>query len=217
MRLFFANYAGVAGSGRYKSKVLEKTQCGYLYLDGFFVPDDKRIPSMPTKIAKITDGTSKTLAVGERTYLFTDWMTGIYWATSPSPLKICTEAGKNVAYPINSNVSQIGYYVGDSGAPTGGPFNLHLNDLFFGSYHPAAHGSSLPTAASIGSPIRSSSPSIKTWPRSPAAKLTIGRISYGTGCCRQFARRCLQQNRLFVHQVTNRAVNPVRVGRPDIA
>jgi prepilin-type N-terminal cleavage/methylation domain-containing protein/prepilin-type processing-associated H-X9-DG protein len=132
--LKFSNYSGVAGAGRYKRKVLEKAACGDIYFDGFFVPDDKRLGLSPTSIAKISDGTSKSLAVGERTYLFTDWMTGAFWSGTP-PTMICTEAAKNIVYRINSDVAQIGYYVGDSDAPTGGPFKLLLNDLFFGSYH----------------------------------------------------------------------------------
>jgi prepilin-type N-terminal cleavage/methylation domain-containing protein/prepilin-type processing-associated H-X9-DG protein len=130
-----SNYAGVAGAGRYKRKVLEKTLCGDIYLDGMFVPDDKRLGWSPNSMSKITDGTSKTLAVGERTYVFWDWMSGATWSGAP-PTKICTEAAKNVVYPINADVTQIGYYVADSNAPTGGPFKLLLNDLFFGSYHP---------------------------------------------------------------------------------
>ena len=132
-----SNYDGVAGSGRVKSKVLEKTQCGDLYLDGVLVPDDKRIPSAPTNVAKITDGTSKTLAVGERIYLFDDWMTGIFWALSPAPMKICSEASKNIVYTPNSDVGQIGYYVGDSDAPTGGPFKLLATNSSLAAIIPA--------------------------------------------------------------------------------
>jgi prepilin-type N-terminal cleavage/methylation domain-containing protein/prepilin-type processing-associated H-X9-DG protein len=132
--LVMSHYAGVAGAGT-KSLTLEHTACGDIFLDGFLVPEDKRLGLRPTTIRKITDGTSKTLAIGERTYLFGDWMTGIKWSGSP-PNKICTEAAKNIVYPINSSVAQIGYYVGDADAPSGGPFKLLLNNLFFGSYHP---------------------------------------------------------------------------------
>jgi prepilin-type processing-associated H-X9-DG protein len=87
----------------------------------------------PTSIRKITDGTSKTLAVGERTYVpLEDWMTGIMCGL---PSMICTEAAKNIFHPINSNPAQIGYSRRDPDAPTGGA-TLPLNHLFFGSHHP---------------------------------------------------------------------------------
>ena len=132
-----SNYAGVTGAGRIKRLVLEKTLCGDLYLDGFFVPDDNvlNLGLHATKFAKIVDGASKSLAVGERTYEFSDWMNGITWKGLP-PIRVCSGAAKNIAYPINADVTQIGYYKADSTAPTGGPFNLLLNDLFFGSSHP---------------------------------------------------------------------------------
>jgi prepilin-type N-terminal cleavage/methylation domain-containing protein/prepilin-type processing-associated H-X9-DG protein len=130
-----SSYAGVAGAGT-KRLTLEKSQCGDLYIDGFFVPEGSHRAAglTATKISKITDGTSKTLAVGERTYVFWNWMRGAYWDGTPLE-QICTEATKNIVYPINSNVGQIGYYVGDTEAPSGGPFKLLLNDLFFGSFH----------------------------------------------------------------------------------
>jgi prepilin-type N-terminal cleavage/methylation domain-containing protein/prepilin-type processing-associated H-X9-DG protein len=133
--LKISHYAGVGGTLRGKRLVLEKSECGDLYLDGFFVPADKRLGLRPTRDSDIADGMSKTLAVGERTYVFWDWMRGADWSGIP-PSRVCTEASKNIVYPINSDVKQIGYYVGDSEAPTGGPFKLLLNDLFFGSYHP---------------------------------------------------------------------------------
>jgi prepilin-type N-terminal cleavage/methylation domain-containing protein/prepilin-type processing-associated H-X9-DG protein len=129
-----SNYAGVAGAGRIRRKVLEKSLCGDIFLDGFFVPEEKRLSWSPTSITKITDGTAKSLAVGERTYIFWNWMDGAYWTGAPN--KICTEAAKNVAYPLNSDVQQLGYYFADPNAPTGGPFKLLLNDLFFASNHP---------------------------------------------------------------------------------
>jgi prepilin-type N-terminal cleavage/methylation domain-containing protein/prepilin-type processing-associated H-X9-DG protein len=131
-----SHYAGVTGAGLKRQKLAPK-DCGDLYTDGVFVPDGKRLnlPLAPTKIEKITDGTSKTMAVGERTYIFWDWMRGAFWNGLP-PNQICTEAAKNVAYPINSDVRVIGYYVADPNAPPTGPFTLLLNDLFFGSYHP---------------------------------------------------------------------------------
>jgi prepilin-type N-terminal cleavage/methylation domain-containing protein/prepilin-type processing-associated H-X9-DG protein len=125
-----SHYAGVAGAGTKRYPL--SSPCGDIYLDGVFVPEDKRFNWTPTSIKKIVDGTSKCLAVGERTYIFWDWMRGIEWSGAPA---ICNEAAKNIAYPINSDVSQIGYYHGDNDAPSGGPFKLALNDLFFASNH----------------------------------------------------------------------------------
>jgi prepilin-type N-terminal cleavage/methylation domain-containing protein/prepilin-type processing-associated H-X9-DG protein len=133
--LVHSHYAGVAGAGT-KRKVLENAACGDIFLDGVLVPKDKRLGLSPTSIRKITDGTSKTLAVGERIYIpREDWMAGIFWNGLP-PNMICSYAAKNIVYPINSSVSTLGYLNGDPDAPTGGPFNLLRNDLFFGSHHP---------------------------------------------------------------------------------
>jgi prepilin-type N-terminal cleavage/methylation domain-containing protein len=130
------NYAGVAGAGRNNKRlVLETVACGDVYLDGFFVIEDKRLGLKATRIAKITDGTSKSLAVGERTYVFWDWMSGADWFGEP-PMMICTEAAKNVTYPINADVGKLGYYIGDPNAPAGASLTMLLNDLFFGSFHP---------------------------------------------------------------------------------
>jgi prepilin-type N-terminal cleavage/methylation domain-containing protein/prepilin-type processing-associated H-X9-DG protein len=132
-----SHYAGVAGSFTGpKNLVLELTACGVPYIDGFFVPEDRRLGLAPTSMRKFNDGTSKTLAVGERTYIpREDWVTGIFWNGNP-PNMICSYAAKNIVYPINSSVSSLGYLNGDPDAPTGGPFNLARNDLFFGSHHP---------------------------------------------------------------------------------
>ena len=75
------------------------------------------------------------MAIGERTYIIDDWMTGAYWVTSPST-QICGAATKNVRYPINADVNQFGYYVGDGDAPSTAQFKVTYNDLFYGSYHP---------------------------------------------------------------------------------
>jgi prepilin-type processing-associated H-X9-DG protein len=133
-----SNYAGVGGTPlapANKRRVLEKMECGDLFFDGMFVPEFPPLGWRPTRDSKITDGMAKTLAVGDRTYVFKDWFLGSERTGWP-PTRICTDAAKNVSHPINSSLQQIGYYKGDTQAPTGGPFNLLLNDLFFGSHHP---------------------------------------------------------------------------------
>jgi prepilin-type N-terminal cleavage/methylation domain-containing protein/prepilin-type processing-associated H-X9-DG protein len=130
-----SHYCGVAGPGRNsKRKVLNHARFGDIHLDGFFVPEYRFFNWSPTTIAKITDGTSKTLAVGERTYIFWGWMDGIKFESTPNHA-IGNEAAKNVVYPINSDVNQIGYWVDDYNAPVNLQ-KLMLNDLFFGSLHP---------------------------------------------------------------------------------
>lgn len=139
-----SNYAGVTGASRslndvVKSLTLVNEQfCGDVFIDGFFVPEDKYkgLPLTPTSTRKFADGLSKTLAVGERTYIFETWMQGILYTASAGapPTKICSFSAKNIVYPINSSVSNVGYFVSDPEAP-GPPFVVR-NDLFFGSFHP---------------------------------------------------------------------------------
>ena len=129
-----AYYCGVAGVGT-KRKVLEQTQCGDIFLDGAFVPEDDTLGTSARRLQQITDGTAKTLAIGERLYIVPEWTLGATWG-SPKFARICNSAACNVTYPFNADVTQIGYYVGDPDAPPGGPFKVLLNDLFFGSLHP---------------------------------------------------------------------------------
>src|SRR5262245_7977349 len=92
--LKITHYAGVAGSDKLKRRILNDTECGDLYTDGVFVPERQLLGLSATKIQKITDGTSKTMAVGERTYVFDVWfwMRGAYWFGAPSkPDQICTD------------------------------------------------------------------------------------------------------------------------------
>jgi prepilin-type processing-associated H-X9-DG protein len=118
----------VSGAYRGSERIdLEDSACGDIYTNGIFYPESR------TRIAKITDGTSHTLAVGERTYFFRDWMDGCSYVGNPKT-RICTEASLNVRYPINADRNTFGYYVGDPEAPPGKTTML-LNDLYFGSQH----------------------------------------------------------------------------------
>ncbi len=128
--LVSSNYAAVSGAYRGTERVdLEDTSCGDVYTNGVFYHNSR------VSISKITDGTSHTLAVGERLYIFRDWMDGASYVGKP-PTRICSEAAKNLRFPINADQNQFGYYVGDFDAPTGAPKTMLLNDLFFASKHP---------------------------------------------------------------------------------
>jgi prepilin-type N-terminal cleavage/methylation domain-containing protein/prepilin-type processing-associated H-X9-DG protein len=128
--LIEAHYAAVSGAYRGSDRIdLEDSSCGDVYTNGIFYPNSR------TTVSKITDGTSHTLAVGERLYIFRDWMDGATWLGKP-PQEICTEAAKNVRYPINADPTTYGYYVFDNRAPAGAKKDMLLNDLYFASKHP---------------------------------------------------------------------------------
>ncbi|MEX0643215.1 MAG: DUF1559 domain-containing protein [Pirellulales bacterium] len=126
-----SNYAAISGAFRGTLRInLEKSVCGDIYTNGIFYPNSR------TKISRITDGTSHTLAVGERMYFFLNWMDGATYAGNlPTPTRICSEAASNVRFPINSDHQTVGYWKGDSDAPTGALKDLLQNDLFFASKH----------------------------------------------------------------------------------
>jgi prepilin-type N-terminal cleavage/methylation domain-containing protein/prepilin-type processing-associated H-X9-DG protein len=112
-----SHYCGVMGAGRNDRRVvLEHDGCGDIHTDGVFYPGSR------TRIAQIEDGTSHTLAIGERTYFLSDWMFGAEWEGGIPPKKICTGSSNNVRYPINADLSQFE--------------KILANDLFFGSNHP---------------------------------------------------------------------------------
>ena len=137
-----SHYAAISGAYRGNERIdLEHAACGDIYTNGIFSPISKQFPSIPrissnpTKLKQITDGQSHTLAVGERMYIFRDWMDGAVYMGQP-PMMICTEAAKNIRFRINADQYTFGYYVGDPEAPAGAPKTMLLNDLFFASKHP---------------------------------------------------------------------------------
>jgi prepilin-type processing-associated H-X9-DG protein len=111
--------------------VLEKNLCGDLFTDGVLYPGSN------TRIAEIRDGTSNTLAIGERTYIFRQWMLGATKYGNP-PKRICSGSAHNIRYPFNANPFELedGFYKFDRDAPAAASKEMLLNDLFFGSEHP---------------------------------------------------------------------------------
>lgn len=143
LTLQVSHYSGVSGAGRPDGAnvnrfriPLEQITCGDIYLDGAFFPVGPKIKAKrPARLKKITDGTSQTLALGERLYMFRDWMTGAEWLGTPMAV-LCNGGSNNIVYPINANHDQFGYFRGDNFAPSGAAKTLRLNELMFGSLHP---------------------------------------------------------------------------------
>jgi prepilin-type processing-associated H-X9-DG protein len=123
------NYYGVTGAVRNNQWLdLDDLTCGDICINGMFFPGSR------ISIQKINDGTSHTLAVGERTYMLSTWMTGAVWA-GRKPKTICNSPASNVRYPINASNNQFGYHKADGEAPPGAPKTMQTNDLNFGSKH----------------------------------------------------------------------------------
>lgn len=121
-------YVGVSGAGKQGRQMdLEDNHCGDHFTDGVLYVAGK------TRLADIGDGTSATLAVGERIYIFLRWMDGAYWVDSPND-KLCVNSSKNIRWPINAPLEEIGFYRYDFDAPLEERVLL-FNNLMFGSHH----------------------------------------------------------------------------------
>jgi hypothetical protein len=124
-----SSYWGVAGAAvQGQGRDLIDVPCGDLHENGVLFPGSR------IKTVHIVDGTSHTLAIGERTYSFRGWMTGSTWSGMP-PTTICSAAANHVRYPINASHDQWGYFYGHNPLPSGGVRSMSLNDLPFGSAH----------------------------------------------------------------------------------
>jgi prepilin-type N-terminal cleavage/methylation domain-containing protein len=136
---FSSHYSTVAGAGRSaagagnnENRMNLAGVCGDVFIDGIFYPDSR------TPISRITDGTSNTLAIGERNYLFPQFHK---WTLGSSKLgdpitELCMGSSHNIVYPFNADKNAFGYYRQDNAAPPGAAKTMRRNDLPFGSDHP---------------------------------------------------------------------------------
>jgi prepilin-type N-terminal cleavage/methylation domain-containing protein len=128
-----SNYETIAGGKKLWSL---DGYCGNVAIDGIFYPGSN------TRTGEISDGTSHTLAVGERIYLTRyDWMFGARWQDGGTKWKaspnqqMCVAPAKNVTFPINAEPTVFGYEIYDEDAPADAKKDIHFNDLYFGSEH----------------------------------------------------------------------------------
>ncbi len=133
-----AHYAGVAGSNQMTAGLWDLSKpdlYGEVAINGVLFPESK------TRLAEVTDGTSHTLAIGERLYqpAGRDWLFGAIWRGSQleSIERIQVGPTKNIRYPLNASHDEFGYYRWDREAPDGAEKTMLENDLPFGSAHSA--------------------------------------------------------------------------------
>lgn len=129
-----ANYVGVAGAGLTREDwPLEELACGVAATDGVLFLRSR------VSTADVSDGTSNTLAVGERTVFdrTEHWTLGAVWyrtGGSPTPSSVCLAAAKHIVWPINALESRRVFYVRDATAPAE-LRKVLKNELAFGSQH----------------------------------------------------------------------------------
>ena len=110
---------------------LELSHCGAVALDGVILPFDKNV-----KLGEITDGTSNTMAIGERIFQMRSYFSGA-WIDGSLPdnlTKACVYSAKNMRWGITTP-EETGWYVAGA-APEGAKKDILFNDLFWGSDHP---------------------------------------------------------------------------------
>ncbi|MCA9240243.1 MAG: DUF1559 domain-containing protein [Planctomycetales bacterium] len=128
-----SHYAGVAGGKTSQDAwALADTDCGDVQRNGLLFPGSR------VKASHVPDGLSHTLAVGERTYIFYDWLAGADWQGTPQAYtRFCMGSAKNIVYPLNANRDKsFGYHKWDANAPPGADLSIRINDLEFASEHP---------------------------------------------------------------------------------
>jgi len=110
---------------------LEDAHCGDLYTNGVI------IPYRPVSMREITDGTSNTFAIGERTWQLRSFFAGAFFlGRSPDKAtKICSHSQKNMRFGI-STPEESGYYVFEQNPSPGALKVVRFNDFYFGSEHP---------------------------------------------------------------------------------
>lgn len=129
------NYVGVAGAAQTKEDwPLEEVICGAVATDGVLYLRSK------VHASDITDGTSNTLAVGERSILQLDedWTLGAVWykfSNAQQPDSVCVAAAKHIVWPNNSLENRQVFSARDLSVPLSQRKALN-NSLPFGSEHP---------------------------------------------------------------------------------
>ncbi|MEM8945901.1 MAG: DUF1559 domain-containing protein [Planctomycetota bacterium] len=127
-------YYGITGGGRHGNfHDLEDGHCGDVFHDGVFYPFET------VEMREITDGTSQTLAIGERTYSLRGFFNGAHYSGGRpwegGTTRVCSHAAKNMRWGITTP-EQTGWYVQAEQHPPNANKVVTFNDLFFGSEHP---------------------------------------------------------------------------------